>query len=142
MVSPVTTRFFPATFHGFSLFCISLPKSLSVGARQKLISRSSARKSFPFDVYEVTGEDVHLFSYPFGAHNSALHQKAREVGYRRVFTSDPTYAFQSAQEFVTGRVSVEPNDWACEFRLKIAGAYRWGSWFQSAKKTLLSCFSK
>jgi hypothetical protein len=28
-------------------------------------------------------------------------------------------------EFVLGRISVEPTDWALEFRLKLLGAYRW-----------------
>ena len=49
----------------------------------------------------------------------------REAGYEGLFAILPELAFTDPQEFVTGRVGVNPSDWALEFRLKILGAYRW-----------------
>lgn len=73
----------------------------------------------------VLQQPVDLLSYPYGAHTPALHEQARQLGYRRVFTSDPVPAFLRPGEFVTGRVSVEPHDGLLDFRLKMTGAYRW-----------------
>lgn len=117
---------------------ISHPNLLKLSPEQAALefSRSKAH------LEQVIGEEVGLFSFPFGAHNPALDQKAREVGYRRVFTSDPTWAFQGDDEFVTGRVSVNPDDWRLEFRLKIAGAYRWSSHLQAARRQLRTWFWK
>jgi hypothetical protein len=49
----------------------------------------------------------------------------REAGYERIFTTLPVFAFAEPGEFVVGRVRVDPTDWPLEFRLKLAGAYRW-----------------
>lgn len=78
---------------------------------------------------------VDLFSFPYGAHKSRHHGQARETGYRRVFTSEPSLAFREPDEFVTGRVGVDPDDWPLEFRLKIAGAYRWAGYLQARKRS-------
>lgn len=77
---------------------------------------------------------IDLFSFPYGAHRERHHQQAREIGYRRVFTSEPSLAFTSTDEFVTGRVGVDADDWPLEFRLKIAGAYRWAGSLQARKR--------
>jgi len=69
--------------------------------------------------------EIKLFSFPYGGANERLKSVCREAGYERVFTILPELAFADAQEFVTGRVGVNPSDWALEFRLKILGAYRW-----------------
>jgi len=65
------------------------------------------------------------FSFPYGAFNAQLIEWCRDAGYERVFTTLPLTAFSKPQEFVVGRVGVEPTDWALEFRLKVLGAYRW-----------------
>ncbi|MBX3744429.1 MAG: polysaccharide deacetylase family protein [Verrucomicrobiae bacterium] len=77
---------------------------------------------------------VDQFSFPYGAHRPELRRAALDLGYRRIFTSDPLPAFTQAGESVTGRVSVDPDDWPVEFRLKIAGAYRWLGHLQVAKR--------
>ena len=64
-----------------------------------------------------------LFSFPFGDFNERLVELCREAGYRHVVTTLPTFA--NFNEFVVGRVRVDPTDWLLEFRLKLAGAYRW-----------------
>lgn len=77
---------------------------------------------------------VDQFSFPYGAHRPELRRTALDLGYRRIFTSDPLPAFTRPGEPVTGRVSVDPDDWPIEFRLKIAGAYRWLGHLQVARR--------
>jgi peptidoglycan/xylan/chitin deacetylase (PgdA/CDA1 family) len=79
----------------------------------------------------VLGRPIDFFSYPFGARSATVDQKASEAGYRRIFSSDPAWAFQSPSQFLCGRVSVDPDISVLEFRLKILGAYRWQSWLRS-----------
>lgn len=74
---------------------------------------------------EWLGIEVSLFSFPFGDFNQNLVGLCREAGYRRVFTTLPTRALLCLDEYVTGRVPVEPSDWDIEFLLKLFGAYRW-----------------
>ncbi|HEX5221470.1 MAG TPA: polysaccharide deacetylase family protein [Verrucomicrobiae bacterium] len=73
----------------------------------------------------LLGRDIQAFSFPYGAYNERLIQLCREAGYERVFTTDPVFAFQRKDDFVVGRVAAEPTDGGLEFRLKVAGAYRW-----------------
>lgn len=78
----------------------------------------------------ILPQPVTQFSFPYGAHLPHLHELARRVGYHRVFTSDPTFAFQQPNEFVVGRVSVTPNDSRWELILKLRGACRWRTWLR------------
>jgi peptidoglycan/xylan/chitin deacetylase (PgdA/CDA1 family) len=71
------------------------------------------------------GLQIRLFCFPYGAHNERLARYCKEVGYQRVFTCVPRAAFSDPEEFVTGRVMIDPTDWPLEFHLKIVGAYRW-----------------
>jgi hypothetical protein len=50
----------------------------------------------------------------------------------------PVLAFLEPKEFVTGRVGVSPTDWPMEFRLKLAGAYRWLPYAFAWKRRILS----
>jgi peptidoglycan/xylan/chitin deacetylase (PgdA/CDA1 family) len=74
---------------------------------------------------DLLGREITLFSFPFGDFDESLCQVCREAGYRRVFTTLPLIAFAKPDEFIAGRVRVDPTDWLLEFRLKLAGAYRW-----------------
>lgn len=74
------------------------------------------------------GSDVDLFSFPHGAHSPEHLDHARQAGYRHVFTIEPANVGEKPDDFVIGRVAVDPEDWPLEFRLKIAGAYRWRCW--------------
>jgi len=87
---------------------------------------------------ELLNRPVNLFSFPHGAFNKELIQWCREAGYARVFTILPVPAFSRPDEFVTGRVSVDPTDWPLEFRLKLLGAYRWLPIAFALKRRLLS----
>jgi len=81
---------------------------------------------------------IRLFSFPFGGFNQKLVDFCRDAGYQRVFTTLPTFAFLKPDEFVVGRIRVDPTDWPLEFRLKLAGAYRWLPWAFAMKRKLLA----
>jgi peptidoglycan/xylan/chitin deacetylase (PgdA/CDA1 family) len=68
---------------------------------------------------------VTLLSFPHGSYLERDLDTARNAGYTRVFTIRPCRALRTPEEFVTGRIIVDPNDWFIEFYLKLIGAYRW-----------------
>jgi peptidoglycan/xylan/chitin deacetylase (PgdA/CDA1 family) len=78
------------------------------------------------------------FSFPFGGFNEKLVEFCREAGYERAYTTLPAFAFEERGDFVVGRVRVDPTDWPLEFRLKLAGAYRWLPMVFSWKRSILS----
>jgi peptidoglycan/xylan/chitin deacetylase (PgdA/CDA1 family) len=73
----------------------------------------------------LLGRTIDSFSFPYGDFNESLVRWCRESGYRRVFTTQHKKAFEHPEEFVVGRVKVEPTDWALEFRFKLLGGYLW-----------------
>ncbi len=79
---------------------------------------------------------VRMFSFPYGAYNDALLEACRAAGYERVFTTEPVLALRRPDEFAVGRMVVEPTDWEWEFRLKLAGAYRWMKTASNLKQSL------
>jgi peptidoglycan/xylan/chitin deacetylase (PgdA/CDA1 family) len=85
------------------------------------------------DLESALKREVTLFSYPHGAHNERLDEQARQSGYQHVFTVEPALVRPEAQQVAVGRVSVDPGDWPLEFRLKLAGAYRWESSLRAVK---------
>ena len=87
---------------------------------------------------KLLNREVKLFSFPYGAFDERVIAVCKEVGYERVFTALPVTAFSQAHEFVTGRVGVNPTDWPIEFRLKLAGAYRWLPYAYLVKRRILS----
>jgi hypothetical protein len=62
---------------------------------------------------------------------------AEEAGYEFCFNSSPRTVVGAIPRGLVGRVSVQPTDWDCEFRLKALGAYGWmsraGAWKQKIK---------
>jgi peptidoglycan/xylan/chitin deacetylase (PgdA/CDA1 family) len=74
---------------------------------------------------ELLHRKITLFSFPFGDFSESLCHVCREAGYQRIFTTLPLFALAEPDEFIVGRVRVDPTDWPLEFRLKLAGAYRW-----------------
>ena len=87
---------------------------------------------------ELLKRKINTFSFPYGDFNADLVRWCREAGYERIFTSLPGNAFQNGNEFISGRVEVEPTDWSLEFRLKLLGAYRWLPSAISWKRRILS----
>jgi peptidoglycan/xylan/chitin deacetylase (PgdA/CDA1 family) len=95
-----------------------LPELGAAAARQELVESKAALE-------KLLGREVPTFSFPFGGFSAELVEWCREAGYRRIFTTLPAFAFEDANEFVVGRIRVDPSDWPIEFRLKLAGAYNW-----------------
>jgi len=77
------------------------------------------------DLETVLGRPVELFSFPHGAHDATALDRARQAGYRQVYTVNPERLSPATQAFALGRIAVDPDDWPLEFALKIRGAYRW-----------------
>jgi len=82
----------------------------------------------------LLGRKIETFSFPYGDFNDTLVGWCREGGYKRVFTTQHTYAFEHSGEFVVGRVKAEPTDWTLEFRLKLLGGYLWRPWASALKR--------
>lgn len=71
------------------------------------------------------GQKINTISFPEGSFDTRHVECARLAGYLRVYSIQPTLAFSSVDEYVTGRVRVDPSDSMLEFRLKALGCYRW-----------------
>lgn len=87
---------------------------------------------------QILNREVSLLSFPYGGFNDTVIEDCREAGYERVFTALPVFAFSQPGEFVTGRVGTAPTDWPIEFRLKLAGAFRWLPYAYALKRRILS----
>jgi len=85
----------------------------------------------------LLGIPVLTFSFPYGAHTPKLVEWCHEAGYQVVFTTLPVLVSGEPDQFVAGRVRVDPTDWTLEFRLKVLGAYRWLPNVRSFKRRLL-----
>jgi peptidoglycan/xylan/chitin deacetylase (PgdA/CDA1 family) len=85
---------------------------------------------------KITGKSISLLSFPHGRYSLQHLEIARKSGYKRVYTIKPTFAFLSQDEFLTGRFSVDADEWIVEYRLKIAGAYRWMAIVSTLKRIL------
>jgi peptidoglycan/xylan/chitin deacetylase (PgdA/CDA1 family) len=92
---------------------------LSEGEARREIQQSKTK------LEAILGREVRQFSFPYGGFNETLVELCREAGYKRVYTTLPAFAFERRDEFVTGRVRIDPTDWRLEVRLKLAGAYGW-----------------
>lgn len=84
----------------------------------------------------ISGREVKLFCFPYGAYRDELIPICREAGYERIFTCMPALANLSG--LVQGRVRVDPTDLPLEFHLKLMGAYRWMPMAIAWKRRLLS----
>jgi peptidoglycan/xylan/chitin deacetylase (PgdA/CDA1 family) len=86
------------------------------------------------DLQAAAGISIDLFSFPHGAHDQGLIEQARRAGYRRVFTIEPERVTTDPDSFTVGRVAAAPSDWLLEFRLKLAGAYRWRHYYHRMRR--------
>jgi peptidoglycan/xylan/chitin deacetylase (PgdA/CDA1 family) len=111
-----------------------LPKVDDARLRKELLgSRETLEK--------MLNREIKLFSFPYGACDQRVIERCREARYDRVFSALPVLAFTQPQEFLTGRVGVCPTDWPIEFRLKLAGAYRWLPYAYDLKRKIRSVIS-
>lgn len=77
------------------------------------------------DLENVLRQKITTLSFPHGGFHQTHIEYAKEAGYDRVFSIIPSPAFQSKNDYITGRINCDPDDWLLEFRLKFLGAYRW-----------------
>lgn len=121
-----------------------LPGLISVGSHT-MTHRNLAEASSEDALWElaesrrtlekVTGGPIEIFSFPYGSHNEVLVKMCQQVGYRKVFTSQPETV--CVGQYAIGRFGVDPSDSWLEFRLKLAGAYRWLPFAIAAKRVAL-----
>jgi peptidoglycan/xylan/chitin deacetylase (PgdA/CDA1 family) len=76
------------------------------------------------DLSVITGKKIRMLSFPFGRYNEEHLVMAKNAGYERIFSILPV-PVRAGDEFVLGRTPVAPDDSLMEFRMKLAGAYRW-----------------
>ena len=74
---------------------------------------------------EIIGKEVVSFSFPYGSYDDELINLALDCGYGFVYTTQPEIISLPLEKKVFGRISVDPNDYFLEFKLKVAGAYSW-----------------
>jgi peptidoglycan/xylan/chitin deacetylase (PgdA/CDA1 family) len=136
MMTEAELRDLPSELVAIGSHAVSHPLLTSLGEedlnRELLASRSKLK--------ELLGQEVNLLSFPYGAFDDRVVERCRESGYTRVFTALPVYAFAVSEDFVSGRVGVAPCDWPIEFRLKLAGAYRWLPYAFAWKRGILRGF--
>jgi len=92
------------------------------------------------DLENVINRKVDLVAFPFGSYNEEVIHLAKKVGYKRCFSSVPSFPHQKIDKFLMGRIDVSLNDWPLEFRLKFLGAYQWLSLAISIKRMLQNVF--
>lgn len=140
--SPAWEHFGPNAGPGERLMTLNqlldLPANLiTIGSHSKTHPRLT--KLAPAEARREIGESrsqleqllqrpVKLFSFPYGDCSRELVKSCRETGYERVFTIAPMLVNGCNNSVALGRVEADPTDWPVEFRLKVAGAYRWLAW--------------
>lgn len=118
--------------------CVTHSNLLLLDTESAKIEITKSKK----DLESILDSKVTLLSFPYGGHNTAHIELAREAGYKMAFTILPALVNSGSNNFVIGRVRVDPLDWRIEYRLKLLGAYRWlpkaffikqkfSSWFRS-----------
>lgn len=85
---------------------------------------------------QLVGSTIERFAFPFGDWNDAVAESARAAGYGCAYSVRPACA--GGSDFVQPRVTLEPDDWRLEHRLKAAGAYRWMGTFMSLRRRWFS----
>jgi peptidoglycan/xylan/chitin deacetylase (PgdA/CDA1 family) len=91
---------------------------------------------------DLMERSIRVFSFPYGALNERLVELCREAGYDKIFSTLPYLASGEPDDFVVGRVSVQPSDWPIEFYLKVKGGYRWMALAIQWKRQLVSVFRR
>lgn len=77
------------------------------------------------DLERILNREINLLSFPHGAYNQQVIEWTREAGYERVFSNIPTFPSWKIGDYLMGRITVSPDDWGLEFKLKLVGAYQW-----------------
>jgi peptidoglycan/xylan/chitin deacetylase (PgdA/CDA1 family) len=89
----------------------------------------------------LTGQEVSLFAFPYGDHNDEVVELCREVGFRHAYSIQPRVVDTRRNDFLRGRVSINPEDGPIEFYLKSSGAYAWLAALASFRRRARSMLS-
>ncbi|MBF0208101.1 MAG: polysaccharide deacetylase family protein [Oligoflexia bacterium] len=73
----------------------------------------------------ISGNPINYYSCPHGKYNRKLIGIARQIGYKKVFTSDCDSNTVGRDEFLVKRVEISGFDNLFKFKLKVNGAYNW-----------------
>jgi peptidoglycan/xylan/chitin deacetylase (PgdA/CDA1 family) len=74
---------------------------------------------------ELTGREIHDFSFPYGVHDASTIAMCRRAGYESVYSIAPQDVDTTSSVLLRGRTKVDPSDGPIEFFLKFNGAYQW-----------------
>jgi peptidoglycan/xylan/chitin deacetylase (PgdA/CDA1 family) len=74
---------------------------------------------------KVVGAPVSSMSFPYGSFGPRETSLAANLGYDFIYCSQQAMLRGELRPGLIGRVSAAPTDWMIEFKLKLAGAYRW-----------------
>lgn len=74
---------------------------------------------------DLTGSVVDTIAFPYGDYDRAVAVRAREAGYRQLYTVFPQAILADHTGALRGRTSVEANDPLSLFDLKLHGAFAW-----------------
>ena len=85
----------------------------------------------------ILGKEIHLISVPYGSFDISATNLFEEAGYKHVFLNIPGQSISELGSFISGRISVDPDDTFLEYRLKLSGAYQWLPWAIRFKRILL-----
>jgi len=88
-----------------------------VAKEELLLSKSLLEK--------IIGKEIISFSFPYGSYNDDLINLVFDCGYSFVYTTQPEIISLPIKRKVFGRISVDPDDFFLEFKLKVTGAYSW-----------------
>jgi peptidoglycan/xylan/chitin deacetylase (PgdA/CDA1 family) len=119
---------------------VSLGSHCVTHANLLLLDEGEARKEIFQSKYfleNLLKKNIYTLSFPYGAYNQTHVELARQAGYKRVFSILPTL---TSNDYVTGRIRVDPTDWRIEFKLKLLGSYRWLPAAFSLKRKIYSYF--
>lgn len=97
---------------------------LPLGISTEQIIRDELTRSRE-ELARLGGQDITLFSFPYGSYNALALQIAKEAGYTASFASLPDFHPVRESGFLFARTAASPMDWSFEFWLKLQGAYAW-----------------
>ena len=120
---------------------VTLGSHTTTHPRLSRIDASEAREEIEgsrVKLQTLTTQDVRLFAFPYGDHDSSVVELCKGAGYDYVFTTMPQPVDTMSSDFVRGRVRVDPFDGPLEFFLKYRGAYAWMPHVSSFKQKLTS----
>ena len=91
---------------------------------------------------ELSGREVHEFSFPYGEYDEPAVAICRAAGYTTVYSIRAQGTDTTTAGLLRGRTKVDPSDGRIEFFLKFNGAYDWMGYNVSLRKMLRIGFGK